>query len=74
MQNMALLMNTSGRLYLEVPNIAYLPKRFTFMLTGKSPLTPIDQIYYSQTPFIGHHHEYTMEELKILARLSNLKY
>lgn len=72
MSNVISLLDTNGRLYIEVPNIAYLPKRVLFFLSGTSPLTPIEQIYTSKTPFIGHHHEYTMRELHTLAKLADL--
>ncbi len=71
MDNAQELMADGGRIYIEVPNIAYLPKRIRF-LTGKSPLVPLVDIYESETPFIGHHHEFTMAELRELVRWSGL--
>ena len=73
MSNIMRLMEPGGALYLEVPNIAYWPKRVRFLLHGSTPLTPLDEIYDSEVPFIGHHHEYTMGELRDLARLSGLE-
>lgn len=73
MDNVKTLVNDHGKLYLEVPNIAYLPKRFLFLFFGQSPLTPIEQIYASKPPFIGHHHEYTIDELRTLANLCGLQ-
>lgn len=61
-----------GRLYIEVPNIAYWPRRVA-LLRGRSPLSHIEDIYESAVPFIGHHHEYTLDELHRLASLSGLK-
>ena len=72
MSNVKRLMPTDGMLYLEVPNIAFWPKRFA-LLRGASPLTPIEEIYESEVPFIGHHHEFTMGELRILARYAGLE-
>lgn len=72
MSNLESLVKPSGAIYLEVPNIAYWPKR-AVMLLGKSPLPDISEIYSSAVPFIGHHHEYTMVELKKLASLSALE-
>lgn len=61
-----------GRLYIEVPNIAYWPRRVA-LLRGRSPLSRVEDIYESAVPFIGHHHEYTLDELHRLAGLSGLK-
>lgn len=71
MDNMLGLMAPSAGLYLEVPNIAYWPKRIN-MLLGRTPLVPVRDIYHSATPFIGHHHEFTMDELVSLAELNDL--
>lgn len=51
-----------GRVWLEVPNIAYLPKRWA-MLHGRSPLVSSRTIWRSKVPFTGHHHEYTVDDL-----------
>ena len=62
----------TGRLYIEVPNIAYWPRRWN-LLRGITPLTPVEDIYKSEVPFIGHHHEFTMCELYKLAELAGFK-
>jgi hypothetical protein len=72
MSNVMRLMPGDGMLYIEVPNIAFWPKRLAF-LRGASPLTPIEEIYESEIPFIGHHHEFTMGELRVLTRRSGLE-
>jgi len=72
MENMISLMKPNGKLYLEVPNIAYWPKRVRFML-GFSPQVQLSDIYRSAVPFIGHHHEFTISELRELASLSGLR-
>ncbi len=61
-----------GGLVIEVPNIAKLHKRLRF-LAGRSVLPPIQHIYKSDVPFIGHHHEYTIDELKWLLNESGFK-
>lgn len=71
MNNVKALLRADGRIYLEVPNIAYLPRRIRFLF-GQSPLTPLEDIFRSDVPFIGHHHEFTMSELRNLAQLSGL--
>ncbi|MBF6617704.1 MAG: methyltransferase domain-containing protein [Candidimonas sp.] len=72
LDNALAIMAREGSLYLEVPNIAYWPKRKALML-GKSPLVPISDIFHSATPFIGHHHEFTVSELRDLLSLAGLK-
>ena len=72
MDNLLSMMERGSRLYIEVPNIAYWPNRMG-LLRGQTPLTPIQDIYRSEAPFIGHHHEFTISELRDLAELSNLR-
>jgi 2-polyprenyl-3-methyl-5-hydroxy-6-metoxy-1,4-benzoquinol methylase len=72
MQNISRLMKPDGRLYIEVPNIAYWPKRVGLMM-GRTPLAQLADIYLSDVPFIGHHHEFTIAELRELAQLSGMK-
>jgi 2-polyprenyl-3-methyl-5-hydroxy-6-metoxy-1,4-benzoquinol methylase len=69
LRNVGALLDTDGILHLEVPNLAYWGKRIA-MLKGKSPLVDVRVIFRSGVPFIGHHHEFTMEELKGLAELA----
>lgn len=71
MENVVALMKPEGRIYIEVPNIAYLPKRMR-LLFGRTPQAEIQDIFRSEVPFIGHHHEFTISELRDLARLSGL--
>ena len=71
MTNIRSLTQPDGRLYIEVPNIAYWPKR-TALLFGRTPLAQLTDIFHSEVPFIGHHHEFTIAELRDLVRLSGL--
>lgn len=71
MGNALSLMKPDGKLYLEVPNIAYWPKRIE-LLFGRTPLAQLTDIYHSDVPFIGHHHEFTIAELRDLVNLSGL--
>ncbi|MBA3806438.1 MAG: class I SAM-dependent methyltransferase [Acidobacteria bacterium] len=71
MENVVSLLPPGGRLYLEVPNIAYWPKRIE-LLRGQTPQTPLADIFHSETPFIGHHHEFTLAELRELVASSGL--
>ncbi len=71
MKNIRSLLKPDGRIYIEVPNIAYWPKRIA-LLRGQSPLAPVSDIFHSAVPFIGHHHEFTISELRELVTLSGL--
>ena len=72
LENVVRMMRPDGLLYIEVPNIAYWPKRLA-LIRGVTPLPPIDHICKSEVPFTGHHHEYTRSELRDLVRLAGLK-
>ncbi len=72
MSNVIAMVIPEGKLYIEVPNIAYWPKRMN-LLCGKSPLPAIYDIYQSNEPFIGHHHEFTRRELRTLIELSDFR-
>jgi 2-polyprenyl-3-methyl-5-hydroxy-6-metoxy-1,4-benzoquinol methylase len=71
MKNITSLVKPDGSLYLEVPNIAYWPKRIA-LLRGDTPQAPLEDIFHSEVPFIGHHHEFTIAELRDLTRMSGL--
>jgi SAM-dependent methyltransferase len=71
-ENIKGLTADGGRIFLEAPNIAYWPKR-TALLRGHSPLAELGDIYVSEEPFIGHHHEFTLAEMRELARLGGLR-
>lgn len=70
-ENIKSILKSDGKIYIEVPNIAYWPKRID-LLFGKSPLADAVSIYKSKVPFIGHHHEYTIRELRELVKISGL--
>lgn len=61
-----------GLIHIEIPNMAYFPKRMALLL-GRTPLVPIEDFYNAEIPFTGHHHEYTAREIRDLARLSGLE-
>lgn len=72
MSNVLAMLKAGGAIYIEVPNIAYWPKR-TALLRGRTPLVPVTDIYRSAVPFIGHHHEFTREELHALVEVAGLR-
>lgn len=72
MENIKNHLTEEGSLYIEVPNIAYYAKRID-LLFGKTPLPDILAIYNSATPFIGHFHEYTMDELMRIFKVNDFE-
>ena len=72
MNNIKQSLKEGGEVILEIPNIAYWPNRIKLM-AGQSILSPIRDIYQSEPPFTGHHHEYAANEIRDLASLSNFK-
>ncbi len=71
LQNLKQHLDVDGRLLLEVPNLAYWPKRVQ-LLRGQSIHPGMQSLYDAEVPFIGHHREYTMDDLRQLARLGGL--
>lgn len=71
-ENLKQLTGPKGQIFFEVPNIAYWPKRVA-LLRGETPLAQLADIYLSEEPFIGHHHEMTIAEMRDLARLGRLE-
>lgn len=68
LRNARALLDDRARLVVDVPNIAYWPKRVGLM-RGISPLPSIADVYDAEAPFTGHHHEYTAAELvEVLTR------
>ena len=72
MCNVISMIQPNGYIYIESPNFAVWGNRKA-LLKGRSPLPSIEAKFKSEIPFIGHHHEYTMNHLKTLACLSKLK-
>ena len=71
MDNVTGLLAGGGRLLLEVPNIAYWPKRVQALLGG-SVHPPLRDVYEAAIPFTGHHREYTAAELRDVIEWSGL--
>jgi 2-polyprenyl-3-methyl-5-hydroxy-6-metoxy-1,4-benzoquinol methylase len=70
--NAKALLVERGRLVVDVPNIAYWPNRVG-LLRGISPLPQMADVYHSEAPFTGHHHEYTVDELVNVLSWSGLE-
>ena len=69
MTNARAMLRRNGGAYVEVPNIAYWPEP-GLAGCGYSPLPSVSVIWQSEVPFTGHHHEFTIDEVESLARLS----
>lgn len=65
MENMRALLAPTGRLVLDVPNIAYWHKRLQ-ALRGRSIHPSLRAVFDAETPFTGHHREYTIDEVRQL--------
>jgi 2-polyprenyl-3-methyl-5-hydroxy-6-metoxy-1,4-benzoquinol methylase len=72
MENLHACVSLDGRLVVEVPNIAYWPKRWN-ALFGQSVLPPLREVFNAAEPFIGHHREYTQYELTELLDWSDFE-
>jgi SAM-dependent methyltransferase len=62
MENLRASTADDGLLVLEVPNIAYWPRRMA-LLRGETVHPPLSDVYESAIPFLGHHREYTRDDL-----------
>jgi SAM-dependent methyltransferase len=69
MGNLRSVVADDGRLVLEIPNIAYWPTRLR-ALRGRSVHQPLELVYGSDPPFLGHHREYTEAEMRQLLEWS----
>lgn len=58
------ILKSSGKLFVEVPNIASISKRIALFLYGKSPLPDYSDYFLSDYPFEGHNREYIFKELE----------
>ena len=61
-----------GVLVVEVPNVAYWPKRLA-ALFGDSTLPPLRDVYDAAVPFTGHHREYTKRDLRNVLEWSGFR-
>jgi 2-polyprenyl-3-methyl-5-hydroxy-6-metoxy-1,4-benzoquinol methylase len=72
MRNLRAATHHSGALLIEVPNIAYWPNRLK-LLRGRSIHPSLEVVLRSESPFLGHHREYTGEELRYLLRWNGFR-
>jgi hypothetical protein len=72
LENIGACLDHRGILIVEVPNIAYWPNRLR-ALRGQSIHQPFDDYYASEPPWIGHHREYTVEEVRNLLAWSGFE-
>lgn len=72
LENLKRHTKAEGKVIVEVPNIAYWPKRLKLLL-GETIHPDIDDLYLSEPPFIGHHREYSRKDLLRVIELAGLK-
>lgn len=65
MLNLRACTHPDGLVVLDVPNVAYWPNRLR-ALRGESIHQPLQVVYASAPPYLGHHREYTLDELSQL--------
>jgi 2-polyprenyl-3-methyl-5-hydroxy-6-metoxy-1,4-benzoquinol methylase len=72
LENLRAMVESGGLLCVDVPNIAFWPNRLR-LLRGKSIHQPFDFLYHSAPPWLGHHREYTRDELAEALSLSGFR-
>lgn len=60
-----------GLLVVDVPNVAYWPHRVK-LLRGETIHQDIAAVYESETPYMGHHREYTSSDLRKVMEWSGI--
>jgi len=73
MENIRAALKAGGALAFEVPNLAFWPKRYAFLVRGESVLAPISDVYHSEVPFTGHHREYTISDARYIVGEAGLE-
>jgi 2-polyprenyl-3-methyl-5-hydroxy-6-metoxy-1,4-benzoquinol methylase len=71
LENMRAHMDERSVMFVEAPNVAYWPNRLK-SLRGHSIHPALELMYESAPPFLGHHREYTVEELEQVLRWAGL--
>jgi 2-polyprenyl-3-methyl-5-hydroxy-6-metoxy-1,4-benzoquinol methylase len=72
LENLRRLVHPEGKVLVEVPNLLYWPNRLK-ILRGRTVHQPLNLVYDSETPYIGHHREYTEDELRDVLSWSGFK-
>jgi 2-polyprenyl-3-methyl-5-hydroxy-6-metoxy-1,4-benzoquinol methylase len=72
LENLKASTAASGLLILEVPNIAYYYRRRQ-LLFGRSVHPPLEELYASEAPYVGHRREYTAAELVQLVSWTGMR-
>ena len=73
LENIRTALRPGGALAFEVPNLAFWPKRYAFLVRGESVLAPISDVYHSEVPFTGHHREYTISDARYIVGEAGLE-
>lgn len=67
LEKLVAALKPGGRLCLSVPNVVRFEMRLR-ALHGRSPHERIENFYNNGSPFLGHHREYTKDEVAFLAK------
>ncbi|MFH1539292.1 MAG: methyltransferase domain-containing protein [bacterium] len=70
--NIRRAMKSGGTFFCEVPNFYYWGNILK-MLRGQHMQQPIEAVYHSGVPFVGHHREYTLDDLLYVLRESGFR-
>lgn len=67
------VIKTDGYLLLDTPNVASLYKRVQFFWKGNPPYPLLEDFYFSEILFTGHHREYTLDQLRKILQWSGFR-
>jgi len=68
MENIGAALAPGGTLAFEVPNLAFWPKRYAFLVRGETVHAPMAEVYHSAVPYTGHHREYTFADARYVVQ------
>lgn len=72
-QQISRVLKKSGVLILDTPNDGSLISRLSFLLKGVCQCNTLQDFFYSDIPYTGHHRCYAMKELVYMVNSCNLK-
>lgn len=72
LNNIAKAVRDDGKFFCEVPNFHYW-NNILKLIGNKHIQQPMEIIYHSEVPFVGHHREYTIEDLQYVLNESGFR-
>jgi SAM-dependent methyltransferase len=64
------VLKPGGLFVVDTPNAGKFGARVGFFLHGRMGYPPVEVLYESEIPFLGHHREYGLEDLRVLLELA----